>query len=81
MEQKHVGELIWNSSRVLVWNSSTQGTGLEQQHAGYWFGTGVCIVSPSANPLKNIGSVYLNVYDRNRPLAPILRQKMVLSGV
>jgi hypothetical protein len=39
-------------------------------------------VSPSANPLENIGSVYLlYVYDCNRPLAPLLRQKMVLSGV
>jgi hypothetical protein len=35
-------------------------------------------VLPSANPvLENIGSVYpFYVYDGNRPLAPILRQKL-----
>ncbi len=40
------------------------------------------IVLLSTNPLEKIGSVYpLYVYDRNRPLAPLLRQKMALSGV
>ncbi len=36
-------------------------------------------VSLSANPMENNGSVY--VYDCNRRLASILRQKMLLSGV
>jgi hypothetical protein len=39
-------------------------------------------VSPSAQPVGDIGSVYpFFVYDRNTPLAPILRQKMALSAV
>jgi hypothetical protein len=34
------------------------------------------------DPLEKIDSVYpLYIYDRNRPLAPILRQKMALSDV
>jgi hypothetical protein len=42
----------------------------------------VSIVSPSANPIGDIGSGYpTNVYDGNRLSPPILRQKMALSGV
>ncbi len=45
-----------------------------------WAGPAYCpelvIVSPSANPVGEYGSVYpFYVYDVNRPLAPILRQR------
>jgi hypothetical protein len=33
------------------------------------------------NPLEKVGSVYPFMFDCNRPLAPILRQKMALSTV
>ncbi len=52
--------------------------------SGFWtlFHSCTVSVSPFTNLLEKIGSVYpIYVYDCNRPLTPILKQKMALSGV
>ncbi len=55
---------------------SAGSTGIKRSRTG-----GMCL-AVCLTPLEKIGSVYpLYVYDHNRLLAPILRQKMALSDV